>query len=227
MHYLIQILLNPKVFYSFLTVLIAGAVLAVLNYILLSKKQNQLFEDEKLKIRDYWQKQILDHSNKNGELSKKIELLTAKADEQAKQIESLNKLEESIKIKEALRNEITAKEKLQLELKDSEGQLLATKNILDSKEKEFSRAMNELKEALRLKEEELKTRTLEDDMTTRRLKSVQEQLFLSQNELKLTREACVDLKDMNLDFERQVDALHQALALEKTLHQCPRNEIKP
>ena len=227
MHYLIQVLLNPKVFYSFLTVLIAGAVLAVLNYILLSKKQNQLFEDEKLKIRDYWQKQILDHSNKNGELSKKIELLTAKADEQAKQIESLNKLEESIKIKEALRNEITAKEKLQLELKDSEGQLLATKNILDSKEKEFSRAMNELKEALRLKEEELKTRTLEDDMTTRRLKSVQEQLFLSQNELKLTREACVDLKDMNLDFERQVDALHQALALEKTLHQCPRNEIKP
>ncbi|OGX10651.1 MAG: hypothetical protein A2Y42_03195 [Omnitrophica WOR_2 bacterium GWB2_45_9] len=199
----------------------------MLNYILLSKKQNQLFEDEKLKIRDYWQKQILDHSNKNGELSKKIELLTAKADEQAKQIESLNKLEESIKIKEALRNEITAKEKLQLELKDSEGQLLATKNILDSKEKEFSRAMNELKEALRLKEEELKTRTLEDDMTTRRLKSVQEQLFLSQNELKLTREACVDLKDMNLDFERQVDALHQALALEKTLHQCPRNEIKP
>ena len=227
MYYLIQILLNPKVFYSFLTVLIAGAVLAVLNYILLSKKQNQLFEDEKLKIRDYWQKQILDHSNKNGELSKKIELLTAKADEQAKQIESLNKLEESIKIKEALRNEITAKEKLQLELKDSEGQLLATKNILDSKEKEFSRAMNELKEALHLKEEELKTRTLEDDMTTRRLKSVQEQLFLSQNELKLTREACVDLKDMNLDFERQVDALHQALALEKTLHQCPRNEIKP
>ena len=227
MHYLIQILLNPKVFYSFLTVLIAGAVLAVLNYILLSKKQNQLFEDEKLKIRDYWQKQILDHSNKNGELSKKIELLTAKADEQAKQIESLNKLEESIKIKEALRNEITAKEKLQLELKDSEGQLLATKNILDSKEKEFSRAMNELKEALRLKEEELKTRTLEDDMTTRRLKSAQEQLFLSQNELKLTCDACVDLKDMNLDFERQVDALHQALALEKTLHQCPRNEIKP
>jgi len=227
MHYLIQILLNPKVFYSFLTVLIAGAVLAVLNYILLSKKQNQLFEDEKLKIRDYWQKQILDHSNKNGELSKKIELLTAKADEQAKQIESLNKLEESIKIKEALRNEITAKEKLQLELKDSEGQLLEIKNILSSKEKEFSRAMNELKEALRLKEEELKTRTLEDDMTTRRLKSVQEQLFLSQNELKLTREACVDLKDMNLDFERQVDALHQALALEKTLHQCPRNEIKP
>ena len=227
MYYLIQILLNPKVFYSFLTVLIAGAVLAVLNYILLSKKQNQLFEDEKLKIRDYWQKQILDHSNKNGELSKKIELLTAKADEQAKQIESLNKLEESIKIKEALRNEITAKEKLQLELKDSEGQLLATKNILDSKEKEFSRAMNELKEVLRLKEEELKTRTLEDDMIARRLKSVQEQLFLSQNELKLTREACVDLKDMNLDFERQVDALHQALALEKTLHQCPRNEIKP
>jgi len=227
MHYLIQILLNPKVFYSFLTVLIAGAVLAVLNYILLSKKQNQLFEDEKLKIRDYWQKQILDHSNKNGELSKKIELLTAKADEQAKQIESLNKLEESIKIKEALRNEISAKEKLQLEFKDSEGQLLEIKNILSSKEKEFSRAMNELKEALRLKEEELKTRTLEDDMTTRRLKSVQEQLFLSQNELKLTREACVDLKDMNLDFERQVDALHQALALEKTLHQCPRNEIKP
>ena len=227
MYYLIQILLNPKVFYSFLTVLIAGAVLAVLNYILLSKKQNQLFEDEKLKIRDYWQKQILDHSNKNGELSKKIELLTAKADEQAKQIESLNKLEESIKIKEALRNEITAKEKLQLELKDSEGQLLEIKNILSSKEKEFSRAMNELKEALRLKEEELKTRTLEDDMTTRRLKSAQEQLFLSQNELKLTREACVDLKDMNLDFERQVDALHQALALEKTLHQCPRNEIKP
>lgn len=227
MYYLIQILLNPKVFYSFLTVLIAGAVLAVLNYILLSKKQNQLFEDEKLKIRDYWQKQILDHSNKNGELSKKIELLTAKADEQAKQIESLNKLEESIKIKEALRNEITAKEKLQLELKDSEGQLLEIKNILSSKEKEFSRAMNELKEVLRLKEEELKTRTLEDDMTTRRLKSAQEQLFLSQNELKLTREACVDLKDMNLDFERQVDALHQALALEKTLHQCPRNEIKP
>jgi len=227
MHYLIQILLNPKVFYSFLTVLIAGAVLAVLNYILLSKKQNQLFEDEKLKIRDYWQKQILDHSNKNGELSKKIELLTAKADEQAKQIESLNKLEESIKIKEALRNEITAKEKLQLELKDSEGQLLEIKNILSSKEKEFSRAMNELKEALRLKEEELKTRTLEDDMIARRLKSVQEQLFLSQNELKLTREACVNLKDMNLDFERQVDALHQALALEKTLHQCPRNEIKP
>ena len=227
MYYLIQILLNPKVFYSFLTVLIAGAVLAVLNYILLSKKQNQLFEDEKLKIRDYWQKQILDHSNKNGELSKKIELLTAKADEQAKQIESLNKLEESIKIKEALRNEITAKEKLQLELKDSEGQLLATKNILDSKEKEFSRAMNELKEALRLKEEELKTRTLEDDMTTRRLKSAQEQLFLSQNELKLTREACVDLKDMNLDFERQVDALNQTMVLEKTLHQNLRNETKP
>ena len=227
MHYLIQILLNPKVFYSFLTVLIAGAVLAVLNYILLSKKQNQLFEDEKLKIRDYWQKQILDHSSKNGELSRKIELLTAKTDEQAKQIESLNKLEESIKTKEALRNEISAKEKLQLEFKDSEGQLLEIKNILSSKEKEFSRAMNELKEALRLKEEELKTRTLEDDMIARRLKSVQEQLFLSQNELKLTREACVNLKDMNLDFERQVDALHQALALEKTLHQCPRNEIKP
>src|SRR3989339_503340 len=227
MYYLIQILLNPKVFYSFLTVLIAGAVLAVLNYILLSKKQNQLFEDEKLKTRDYWQKQVLDYSNKNGELSKKVELLTAKADEQAKQIESLNKLEESIKIKEALRNEITAKEKLQLELKDFEGQLLAIKNILDSKEKEFARELDELKEALHLKEEELKTRTLEDDMTTRRLKSAQEQLFLSQNELKLTREACVDLKDMNLDFERQVDALNQTMVLEKTLHQNLRNETKP
>ena len=186
-----------------------------------------IFEDEKLKMRDYWQKQVLDYGNKNGELSKKIELLTAKADEQAKQIESLNKLEESIKIKEALRNEISAKEKLQLEFKDSEGQLLEIKNILSSKEKEFSRAMNELKEALRLKEEELKTRTLEDDMTTRRLKSVQEELFLSQNELKLTREACVDLKDMNLDFERQVDALNQTMVLEKTLHQNLRNETKP
>lgn len=227
MYYLIQILLNPGVFYSFLTVVIVGAVLAVLNYILLSKKQNQLFEDEKLKMRDHWQKQVLDYSNKNGELSKKIELLTAKADEQAKQIESLNKLEESIKIKEALRNEISAKEKLQLELKDSEGQLLAIKNILGSKEKEFTRELDELKEALGLKEEELKTRTLENDTIARKLKSVQEQLFLSQNELKLTREACSDLKDMNLDFERQVDALHQALALEKTLHQYPGNEIKP
>ncbi len=227
MYYLIQILLNPGVFYSFLTLVIAGAVLAVLSYILISKKQNQLFEDEKLKTRDYWQKQVLDYSNKNGELSKKVELLTAKADEQAKQIESLNKLEESIKIKEALRNEITAKEKLQLELKDSEGQLLAIKNILDSKEKEFARELDELKEALRLKQEDLKTRTIENDMTARKLKSAQEQLFLSQNELKLAREACVDLKDMNLDFERQVDALHQALALEKTLHQCSRNEIKP
>ncbi|MEK6568086.1 MAG: hypothetical protein AABZ27_05075 [Candidatus Omnitrophota bacterium] len=227
MHYLIQILLNPGVFYSFLTVVIVAAVLAVLNYIFLSKKQNQLFEDEKLKMRDHWQKQVLDYSNKNGELSKKIELLTAKADEQAKQIESLNKLEESIKIKEALRNEISAKEKLQLELKDSEGQLLAIKNILGSKEKEFTRELDELKEALGLKEEELKTRTLENDTIARKLKSVQEQLFLSQNELKLTREACSDLKDMNLDFERQVDALHQALALEKTLHQCPGNEIKP
>ncbi|MDO8749343.1 MAG: hypothetical protein Q7J72_09575 [Candidatus Omnitrophota bacterium] len=227
MHYLIQTLLNPKVFYSFLTVLIVGAVLAVLSYILLSKKQNQLFEDEKLKLRDYWQKQILDHSSKNGELSKKIELLTAKTDEQAKQIESLNKLEESIKIKEALRNEISAREKLQLELKDSEGQLLAIKNILDSKEKEFARELDELKEALRLKQEDLKTRTLENDMTARKLKSAQEQLFLSQNELKLTREACADLKDMNLDFERQVDALNQTLVLEKTLHQNLRNETKP
>lgn len=227
MYYLIQILLNPGVFYSFLTTVIVGAVLAVLNYILLSKKQNQLFEDEKLKMRDYWQKQVLDYSNKNGELSKKIELLTAKADEQAKQIESLNKLEESIKIKEALRNEISVREKLQLELNGSEGQLLAIKNILDSKEKEFARELDELREALRLKEEELKTRTLENDTIARKLKNAQEQLFLSQNELKLTREACADLKDMNLDFERQVDALHQALALEKTLHQCPGNEIKP
>ena len=178
-------------------------------------------------MRDHWQKQVLDYSNKNGELSKKIELLTAKADEQAKQIESLNKLEESIKIKEALRNEISAKEKLQLELKDSEGQLLAINNILGSKEKEFTRELDELKEALGLKEEELKTRTLENDTIARKLKSIQEQLFLSQNELKLTREASADLKDMNLDFERQVDALHQALALEKTLHQCPGNEIKP
>lgn len=227
MYYLIQILLNPGVFYSFLTVVIVGAVLAVLNYILLSKKQNQLFEDEKLKMRDYWQKQVLDYSNKNGELSKKTELLTAKADEQAKQIESLSKLEESIKIKETLRNEISAKEKLQLELNGCEGQLLAIKNILDSKEKEFARELDELKEALRLKQEDLKTRTLENDITALKLKSVQEQLFLSQNEFKLTREACADLKDMNLDFERQVDALHQALALEKTLHQCPGNEIKP
>ena len=227
MYYVFQILLNPGVFYSFLTVVIVAAVLAVLNYILLSKKQNQLFEDEKLKMRDHWQKQVLDYSNKNGELSKKIELLTAKADEQAKQIESLNKLEESIKIKEALRNEISAKEKLQLELKDSEGQLLAINNILGSKEKEFTRELDELKEALGLKEEELKTRTLENDTIARKLKSIQEQLFLSQNELKLTREASADLKDMNLDFERQVDALHQALALEKTLHQCPGNEIKP
>ena len=60
MYYLIQILLNPGVFYSFLTVVIVAAVLAVLNYILLSKKQNQLFEDEKLKMRDHWQKQVLD-----------------------------------------------------------------------------------------------------------------------------------------------------------------------
>lgn len=227
MYYLIQILLKPGVFYSFLTVVIVGAVLAVLNYILLSKKQNQLFEDEKLKMRDYWQKQVLDYSNKNGELSKKIELLTAKADEQAKQIESLSNLEESIKIKEALRNEISVREKLQLELNGSEGQLLAIKNILDSKEKEFARGLDELREALVLKEEDLKTRTIENDMTARKLKSAQEQLFLSQNELKLTREACADLKDMNLDFERQVDALHQALALEKTPHQCPGNEIKP
>ena len=126
-----------------------------------------------------------------------------------------------------MRNEISAKEKLQLELKDSEGQLLAIKNILGSKEKEFARELDELKEALGLKEEELKTRTLENDTIARKLKSVQEQLFLSQNELKLTREARADLKDMNLDFERQVDALHQALALEKTLHQSPGNEIKP
>ena len=104
---------------------------------------------------------------------------------------------------------------------------MAINNILGSKEKEFTRELDELKEALGLKEEELKTRTLENDTIARKLKSVQEQLFLSQNELKLTREASADLKDMNLDFERQVDALHQALALEKTLHQCPGNEIKP
>lgn len=203
------------------------AVLAVLNYILQSKKQHQLFEDEKLKIRDYWQKQILDYSSKNSELSKNIELLKAKTDGQATQIESLHKLEEGMKSKEALRDEISAKEKLQLELEDSQGRLQEIKNILDSKEKEFARTQNELKEAWRLKEEALKIRTLENDTTAQRLKNVQEQLSLAQNELKPYQEACADLKDKNLDFERQVDALHQALALEKTLHQNLRNETKP
>lgn len=227
MYFLTQILLNPKVFYSFLGILIVGAILAALNYILQSKKQNQSFEDEKVKIGDYWQKQVLDYGSKNSELSKNIELLTAKTEAQAAQIASLNKLEENIKNKEALRDAISAKEKLQLELQDSQGRLREIKNSLDSKEKEFARTLDELKEAWRLKEEELKIRTLENDMTARRLKEAQEQLSLSQNELKLTCEACADLKDKNLDFERQVDALHQALALEKTLHQSPKNETKP
>lgn len=226
MHFLTQILLNPRVFYLFLSILIALAVLAVLNYILQSKKQNQLFEDEKLKIGDYWQKQILDYSGKNSALSKNIELLTVKTDGQAKQIESLNKLEESLKIKAALGNEISAKEKAQLELKDSQCRLREIKNVLDSKEKEFARTQNELKEAWRLKEEELKIRILENDLTAQRLKNVQEQLSLAQDELKPYQEACADLKDKNLDFERQVDALNQALALEKTLHQSPKNETK-
>ena len=227
MYFLTQILLNPKVFYLFLSILIALAVLAVLNYILQSKKQNQLFEDEKLKIGDYWQKQILDYSGKNSELSKNIELLTAKTDGQAKQIESLNRLEESIKSKAALGNEISAKEKAQLELKDSQCRLREIKNSLDSKEKEFAQTQNELKEAWRLKEEELKIRILENDLTAQRLKNVQEQLSLAQDELKSYQEACADLKDKNLDFERQVDALNQALVLEKTLHQSPRSETKP
>lgn len=223
MYSLARILLNPKVFYSFLSILIVCAILAVLNYILQSKKQNQLFEDEKLKIRDYWQKQILDYSSKNSELSKNIELLTAKIDGQATQIESLHKLEEGMKSKEALRNEISTKEKLQLELEDSQGRLREIKNVLDSKEKEFAQTQNELKDVLRLKEEELKIRILENDTIAQRLKNVQKQLSLSQNELRPYQEACADLKDKNLDFERQVDTLHQALALEKTLHQSLKN----
>ena len=203
-------LFKPNVFQFFLGGLIALAVLVIFTYIVQSKRQAGLSQEDKIRTRQYWERQLKDYQNRNTELSKTADSLKIQLDNQAKELSSIGNIKDGLNRKEeALRNETLAKETISGELKNAEIQLLNIKNKLESAERE-SAAMDKLKEDLRKKEDDLENEI-----------SGKEKLA---GELKTSQEVYNGLKEQYADLECQVDALNQSLALEITLHRRLKEE---
>ena len=206
-----EALFRPEVFQLFSRGLLGLTVLVILTYIIQSKRQARLLEDDKSRARQYWERQLKDYQNKNTELSKTVDSLKIQLDNQTREISSLQvQIKDGLSRKEeALRNATLAKERISDELKNAESRLLNLKNKLEFQEEGLA-AIDKLKEGLKKKEDELKNEI-----------AVKEKLA---DASKASQEVYNGLKEQYAELERQVDAVSQSLALEMTLHQRLKEE---
>ena len=208
---IIDTLSRPEIFPYFLGGLAGLSVLVVLIYIIQSRRQARATEEEKSGLTKHWQGQLTDCQNTNAQLSKSAESLKAQLDDQAAQAQSL-KSQLSSK-DDLLRKEILAKEEM----------WSGFKNKLQASEKELIQ-VPKLKEDLSNREDQLKKGSLAKESLEVELKNTEGQLAKIQAEQESLREVHNGLKEQYADLERQVDALNQALALEKTLHERLKEE---
>ena len=213
-----KILFKPRVFVIFLGGLIVLSLCAIFNYFIALKREEKLIKNDTANLRSRWEKQLAEYQKRNSELSLALATLRVQIDAQLKEIETitLGSQERLGKKEEALQNEIISRERLKAELENTQSQMVEIKNKLELKERELSQ-VNKLKDELKQKEEELKNKILDKEKISAQLKDAQEQLLKSQNNLKPLEDNNAVLKEQLLAFERKVDALTQALALEKTL----------
>ena len=212
---------QPKIFPYFLSGLAGLSIWAIIIYIVQSSRQAKCAEDEKSRLTKYWQDQLENYLNVNAEFSKSAESLKTQLGNQASQLQSL-KLEFNNK-DDILRKEILAKEKLWEEFKNAESRLSALKNKLEAGERELTQA-NKLKEDLNKREDELKKEILAKEKLCLELKNAESRLEKNHAEQKSLQEVHNGLKEQYADLERQVDALNQSLALEKTLSERLKEE---
>ncbi|OGX23392.1 MAG: hypothetical protein A3J51_03200 [Omnitrophica WOR_2 bacterium RIFCSPHIGHO2_02_FULL_45_21] len=212
---------QPKIFPYFLSGLAGLSIWAIIIYIVQSSRQAKCAEDEKSRLTKYWQDQLKNYLNVNAEFSKSAESLKTQLGNQASQLQSL-KLEFNNK-DDILRKEILAKEKLWEEFKNAESRLSALKNKLEAGERELTQA-NKLKEDLNKREDELKKEILAKEKLCLELKNAESRLEKNHAEQKSLQEVHNGLKEQYADLERQVDALNQSLALEKTLSERLKEE---
>lgn len=227
-----EILFQPVIFKAFLGSLIGVSILVIFVFSKQAAKQSRQEEDEKRRLTQSWQKQSTEYEAKNNGLLKSIDSLKLQLDAQAHQIESLAKIkEEELSSKEAelrqkeeaLRNEIDAKEKLLLELRNVQGQAGTLKIQLDTKEKEIC-LVNKLKQDLAISEETCKKEISEKEKSRHEAQSAKESAEKLTAELHSTQEMYQGLKEQYEDLERHIDTLNQSLALEKTLHERLKEE---
>ena len=212
---------QPKIFPYFLSGLAGLSIWAIIIYIVQSSRQAKCAEDEKSRLTKYWQDQLKNYLNVNAEFSKSAESLKTQLGNQASQLQSL-KLEFNNK-DDILRKEILAKEKLWEEFKNAESRLSALKNKLEAGERELTQA-NKLKEDLNKRDDELKKEILAKEKLCLELKNAESRLEKNHAEQKSLQEVHNGLKEQYADLERQVDALNQSLALEKTLSERLKEE---
>ena len=188
--------------------------------------QSSKSSEDSLAAQRLWEKQLESYKIQNEELSGSLESLKGKLEAKEKVIIDTNKLKQELRLKEeALRNETLSKEKFWNELKGVESQLINFRNKLEGKEKEL-RTQEELREGLLKEKEELKSNILDYEKTVAEFKSGVGRAPELEGQLNSCREVYEGLKEQYADLERQVDALNQALALEKTLHQRLKEECQ-
>lgn len=214
---------QPKIFPYFLGGLAGLSILAIIIYIVQSARQAKWAEDEKSRLTKYWQEQLKNYRNADAEFSKATESLKTRLENQANQIQSLE-LELNNK-DDILRKEVLAKEKLREELKNSESRLAALKNKLEASEEELTQAAK-LKEGVDRREDGLKNEILAKEKLGFELKNTESRLVKIQAEQRSLQEVHNGLKEQYADLERQVDALNQSLALEKTLNRSPQGRTQ-
>lgn len=227
-----EILFQPVIFKTFLGSLIGVSILVIFVFIRQAAKQSRQEKEEKERLTQSWQKQLTEYEAKNSGHLTLIDSLKLQLDTQAHQIESLNKIKEeelggkeaALRQKEeALRNEIAAKEKILLEIRNVQSQLGTLKIQLDAKEKEIS-LVNKLKQDFAASEETCKKETSEKEKALREAQSTKESAEKLTAELNSTQEMYQGLKEQYEDLERHIDTLNQSLALEKTLHERLKEE---
>lgn len=211
------IIFKPEIFHIFLGAISGLSLLAILTYIIQSKKQARLQADEKMRARQHWERQLKEYANKNNELTKAISLQRAQIDSMEQEIASLKGLKEELNKKdEYLRNETLAREKIQAGLKDAGSQIALLKKTLDSREGQLNDA-GRIKEELGRMEQELRRREEE-------LKSAQGELAGVRDKLKSAQEVYNGLREQYAELELQLDVINQSFALEKTLHSRLKEE---
>ena len=227
-----EMLFRPEVFKIFLGSMAGLSLALVVAYLILSKKQAKLIETDKNNLAQSWAGQVKTYESRDNELSRTIESLKAQLDSHVKEMEALRKeKEEDLRKKDEdlkrsegiLRGEIAAKEKISKELQEAQSQLLEVNSQLELSEKEVS-FVGKLKQDIEEKEGTLKNEITEKEKLLDNLKNAQDALSGLTQEVRASREMYHGLKEQYEDLERQVDALHQSLALEKTLHQRLKDE---
>ena len=197
------------------------SIFAIIIYILQSARQAKFTEDEKSGLTKYWQEQLKNYRNVNAEFSKSLESLKTQLDNGTREIESLKS--ELNNKDDCMRKEVLAKEKLWEELKNAESRLTALRNKLEAGDRELTQS-NKLKEDLSKRDDELRKENAAKENLQAELENTESRLVKIQAEQKSLQEVHNGLKEQYADLERQIDALNQSLALEKTLTERLKEE---